>query len=76
VVALAPLPSPGMANPFGPELLIGPAPFFVHTALGAHALAVPPAPSPAGLTVPSQGFRVNGALSIAALNALDPVLGS
>ena len=77
MVALAPLASPGIANPFGPgELLIGPAPFFVHVALGAHALPVPTTPALVGILVRTQGFRVSSAISIEALNAIDLVLST
>jgi len=77
VIALAPLTSPGIPNPFGPgELLVAPAPFYLHVALGAHSIPVPPTPSLVGAFVPSQGFRVNGAFAIEALNALDLVLST
>ena len=76
VVAVAPLPSAGFTNPFGPgELLIGAPPFFTQVSTGSHAINVPTTPAIAGVQVPTQGFRVTSGLAIAAMNAIDLVVG-
>jgi hypothetical protein len=77
IVAIAPAPDiAGSPNPFGTgEVLIGLAPFpTLFAGLGAHSVPVPANPALIGKSASTQGFRVNSAFQIEALNALDIVV--